>query len=29
MWEVMKISMDIDGQNGKSGGRVLFIGIGT
>jgi hypothetical protein len=26
MWEVMKINMDIDGQNGKSGGRVLFRG---
>ena len=27
--EVMKINMDIDGQNEKSGGRVLFTGLGT
>ena len=26
MWEVMKINMDINGLNGKSGGRVLFTG---
>ena len=29
VWEVMKINMDIDGQNGKSGGRVLLTGLGT
>ena len=28
MWEVMKINMDINGLNGKSGGGVLFIGVG-
>ena len=28
VWEVMKINKDIGGLNGKSGGRVLFIGIG-
>ena len=27
MWEVMKINMDIDGLNGKSGGGV-FTGLG-
>ena len=27
MWEIMKINMDVDGVNGKSGGGVLFIGI--
>jgi len=25
----MKINMDINGLNGKSGGGVLFIGIGA
>jgi len=29
MWEVMRINMDIDGLNGKSGGGVLFTGLGT
>ena len=28
VWEVMKINMDIDGQNGKSGGVLLFTGLG-
>jgi len=27
MWEVMKINMDVDGVNGKSGGGGVFIGI--
>jgi hypothetical protein len=29
MWEVMKINMDVDGLNGKSGGGVLFTGLGS
>ena len=28
MCEVMNINMDIDGLNGKSGGRGVFIGVG-
>ncbi len=29
VWEVMNINMDIDGQNRKSGGRILFTVLGT